>query len=709
MKKTASILMTLALLCCLLTGVAAELPFEDDYAAINTAAGSVLMLLVYDNAQSDYIATGSGFVAFDSNTLITNYHVVEGGDLVLAESDEGEGYFLDEVLAADEELDLAILRFKAPSDLNPLPLNGQGDWLRGQPVVAIGSPKGLRNTVSKGDISALFVEDNLRYIQFTAPISNGSSGGALFDNTGKVIGITTSSLSESGQNLNFAIDIREAIQLYEQADGSALTPLSQLGTLQARTEQEDDIQPQAETSISDFTARQEGPDRALVSWSDSAPKGQQYFIGYKVEGNSYFTYQSTRETSLVIEDLIPGQTYRFFIAASLEGLHKPLLSTSLSLAEPLPYSERGARLITLALYDLLKDRQPQSPLQPGLVSISQDDMRAAMTDRQLSFVYRVALEQGEETSTGNCLYVFKTPEGFLYTGEFIYTYDKKPDAYTRRADMRGLLADVIEYEGTIPTGTWEAFVFHDGALLGKTSFRVTPSASQSGEQTGSEPARSTALLAIAREGQAQLFWSQVEGAAHYLVYRANTRDSHYFYLDQTTSTNFTDARVVSGRQYYYKVSAVVDGQATDIAPPAAVSIPRAGQQQEEEDTTTQIPLAIGDQAYLGDRDKPYINPDIVNISEDRTVSAFSLVFYCEDKDYNTLPFDKADQFVSIVSFTQTIQPGQTFNPGKISMSRYIGEVTHIYVAIDSVTLSDGSVIRIPRDERVFDSWTIKSP
>ena len=121
MKKTASILMTLALLCCLLPGAGAGLPFEDDYAAINSAAGSVLMLLVYDNSQSDYIASGSGFVAFDSNTLITNYHVVEGGDLVLAESDAGEGYFLDRVIAADKDLDLAILRFKAPAVFRPCP------------------------------------------------------------------------------------------------------------------------------------------------------------------------------------------------------------------------------------------------------------------------------------------------------------------------------------------------------------------------------------------------------------------------------------------------------------------------------------------------------------------------------------------------------------------------------------------------------------
>lgn len=62
--------------------------------------------------------------------------------------------------------------------------------------------------------------------------------------------------------------------------------------------------------------------------------------------------------------------------------------------------------------------------------------------------------------------------------------------------------------------------------------------------------------------------------------------------------------------------------------------------------------------------------------------------------------------MSTVSFTQTILPGETVNPGKVSLSRYLGEIKHIYVALDSVTLSDGSVIKIPRDERDFDSWTL---
>ena len=82
--------------------------------------------------------------------------------------------------------------------------------VRGQRVVAIGSPLGLFNTVSDGIISAFRVRENgTRMIQFTAPISSGSSGGAVLDMYGRLIGISTSGFDEA-QNINLAVDINEA-------------------------------------------------------------------------------------------------------------------------------------------------------------------------------------------------------------------------------------------------------------------------------------------------------------------------------------------------------------------------------------------------------------------------------------------------------------------------------------------------------------------
>ena len=80
----------------------------------------------------------------------------------------------------------------------------QKKLVRGQRVVAIGSPLGLFNSVSDGIISGFRAIEGVDMIQFTAPISNGSSGGAVLNMYGEVIGISTAGF-DAGQNINLAV------------------------------------------------------------------------------------------------------------------------------------------------------------------------------------------------------------------------------------------------------------------------------------------------------------------------------------------------------------------------------------------------------------------------------------------------------------------------------------------------------------------------
>ena len=217
MKKFFSFLFSALILVTLFSGAASANGFSEDPDAVEQKLKSVLMLEVY--ADDELIATGSGFCAFDNRTLITNYHVIKGADSVIAYSDSGDPYFVFHVLTADAERDIAILSFFSPTDLVPLPLNTDGPLRRAEKVVAIGSPLGITNTVAEGIISGLYTEEGVSMIQFTAPISPGSSGGALFDDSGSVIGITTSTLTR-GQNINLAVHISEAVALYGSWDGS---------------------------------------------------------------------------------------------------------------------------------------------------------------------------------------------------------------------------------------------------------------------------------------------------------------------------------------------------------------------------------------------------------------------------------------------------------------------------------------------------------
>ncbi len=225
--------------------------FSQDPDRIEQAAKSVLMLEIYDR-QGRLIATGSGFVAFDSGTLVTNYHVIEDAYRILAISDDDQSFSITKVFCADEETDIAILGFENKTTLEPLTLWADENLKRGAAVVAIGSPKGRKNTVSKGDIGAISTDMGVLMIQFTAPISHGSSGGALFNDEGKVIGITSATLKAESQNINFAVHSAVVKAMYQAWDGSVYTVTNHKKT--ARFDYSSAYDESTETSDSDVLA-----------------------------------------------------------------------------------------------------------------------------------------------------------------------------------------------------------------------------------------------------------------------------------------------------------------------------------------------------------------------------------------------------------------------------------------------------------------------
>ena len=202
----------------------ADSGFVDDIAAINRTAKSVLMLEVYDSKDT-CIATGSGFVAFNDSTLITNYHVIENGRYIIANTDDGTRIKIYSVLCSNKLMDIAILSFDQKTGIAPLTLYCGNEVFRGESVVAIGSPIGITNTVSKGNISALYTEDGVPWIQFTAPISHGSSGGVLLNDKGVVIGVTSAGYTQ-GENMNLAVRAIVAQAMYNAWDGQTHTFLS---------------------------------------------------------------------------------------------------------------------------------------------------------------------------------------------------------------------------------------------------------------------------------------------------------------------------------------------------------------------------------------------------------------------------------------------------------------------------------------------------
>lgn len=235
MKRILSILLAFLLLSC----SASAANYSKDPDAINESAQSVVLLAAYD-VSNRLISTGSGFAAFSEEYIVTNYHVIEGADIIAAYTDAGDLLTISRVLCADSGRDLAVLVFDAPSGLKPLALAEGGESVRGESVVTIGSPLGFRNSVSIGNISSAEEDAYTGYIRFTAPISSGSSGGALLNDEGEVIGITTAiySDSEPTQNINFAVSAVYASEMYNAHRGDTPVPLSELERIDVKTEME---------------------------------------------------------------------------------------------------------------------------------------------------------------------------------------------------------------------------------------------------------------------------------------------------------------------------------------------------------------------------------------------------------------------------------------------------------------------------------------
>ena len=184
---------------------------EKSFEELALLASSIVMLEVHDRT-GRAVSTGSGIMIGKDGYILTNHHVAgKGSFFAVRIEDDDVIYRTDEMIKYNSVLDLAVIRIGRT--LKPLPVYQGGKKLvRGQKVVAIGSPLGLFNSVSDGIISGFRKIDSVDMIQFTAPISHGSSGGAVLNMQGEVIGISTAGIDQ-GQNLNLAVDY-QSINLF---------------------------------------------------------------------------------------------------------------------------------------------------------------------------------------------------------------------------------------------------------------------------------------------------------------------------------------------------------------------------------------------------------------------------------------------------------------------------------------------------------------
>ena len=248
---------------CLLAALVSRSPSQETVADVVKRSSDAVVLIVTSNSAGQETALGSGFLVSADGEIVTNYHVIKEAHSAIVKLSNGAFFPVAGVLASEADKDLAIIKVNGKN----LPFLSLGDVDKlhvGDHVVAIGSPLGLEGTVSDGIVSAVRDVASKKWIQTTAPVSHGNSGGPLLDMNDQVVGVITWGVNlELGQNLNFAAPSTEVMALLVTAHKQA-RPLESVASKSDAAFTEGAVWTSM-TSGHDYTIRQDG-DYLYIDW-----------------------------------------------------------------------------------------------------------------------------------------------------------------------------------------------------------------------------------------------------------------------------------------------------------------------------------------------------------------------------------------------------------------------------------------------------------
>lgn len=183
------------------------------------------------------VSLGSGFMVHSEGYLITNDHVVEGSTelTVVVYRQATDGLRKDEykhirIVATSELLDLALIKIEPdePEVFVTVPLSDSNVLIQGESVFAVGNPLGLERSLSEGIVALRSrLSQGQTYVQTTAALSPGNSGGPLFNMAGEVIGVNSQKMvSQGAEGLSFAIPVNQVKAFIDSQEAYAFDSLN---------------------------------------------------------------------------------------------------------------------------------------------------------------------------------------------------------------------------------------------------------------------------------------------------------------------------------------------------------------------------------------------------------------------------------------------------------------------------------------------------
>ncbi len=256
-------------------------------------------------------ARGSGFIVSADGLIVTNNHVVKGARSLSVTLDDGT-VLAAKVIGTDPRTDIAVLKVDAPHPMPFIQLGNSRDVKPGEWVVAMGNPFGLSSTVTAGIVSAVSRDIGAgpydQFIQIDAPINQGNSGGPLFTQDGKVIGMNTAILSPTGGSvgIGFAIPSNMIRTVTEQLEHGGKVVRGYVGV------EAQDITPATAKAM-----HLKANDGALLAGvqpgSPAADAGLE--AGDVIQGVNGIKILTPKELALNVAGILPGQS------AQLSVLH----------------------------------------------------------------------------------------------------------------------------------------------------------------------------------------------------------------------------------------------------------------------------------------------------------------------------------------------------------------------------------------------------
>lgn len=412
--------------------------FTDAASAITPA---VVFIRSYQSASNGFLrrsrpevssSTGSGVIISADGYIVTNNHVVEGGQrFEVTLSDKRE--YSAEIIGTDPSTDLALLRIK-DTNLPSIELGNSDSLLVGEWVLAVGNPFNLESTVTAGIVSAkgrnidiLDGQDRIEsFIQTDAVVNPGNSGGALVNTNGELVGINTAIITRSGgyEGYSFAVPVNLVRKIVKDLRDYGAVQRGLLGAfitdVTAAVAAEKKLPTVTGVLISRVTD-DSGADNAGLKEGD-------VIIG--INGAEIFTVPALQE---ILGQLRPGDQIQLkYLRDGREKEVNIVLKNKLNSTSPLSSSEEQLlHKLGFELRNLSREERKRIGTEGAKVMSIFRDSEVETTNMEPGFII-TSINDNKVNDLNDAIRILKRSSGKIvlsgvyesYEGEYFYTFEK---------------------------------------------------------------------------------------------------------------------------------------------------------------------------------------------------------------------------------------------------------------------------------------------